>query len=65
MSSHTQKIVSFNPTALQKKRGEVPPLKSCYHRLEAPEVCCRGSVFDATAQAFTKAFYRVRRPMEN
>jgi hypothetical protein len=24
-----------------------------------PEVCCRGSVFDATAQAFTKAFYRV------
>ena len=55
----------IQPYPPSKKRGQVHPLKSCYHRLEAPEVCCRGSVFDATAQAFTKAFYRVRRPMEN
>ena len=32
MSSHSQKIVSFNPSPLQKKGGQVPPLKSCYHR---------------------------------
>ena len=29
-------------------------------RMVRSEVCCRGSVFDATASSFTKAFYRAR-----
>ena len=40
---------------------ELPWFSPAQRLLETsgPEVCCRGSVFDATAQAFTKAFYRV------
>lgn len=49
----------------KKKGGKFHPSNPAITGLEALEVCCRGSVFDATAQAFTKAFYRVRRLIKN